>query len=50
MGFVSTSVRMALPVRATFLRACERPSGAYYMNYWGAGGGQEMFGHLKKKE
>ena len=50
MGFVNTSVRMPLPVRATFLRARERPSGTYYMNYWGADGGQEMFGHFKKNE
>jgi len=38
---------MSLPVRATFLRAWERPSSAYNVNYWGAGGGQKMFGHFK---
>jgi len=39
---VSTSVGMPLPVRATFLRAWERPSTVYYGNYcWGGEGGVE---------
>jgi hypothetical protein len=34
-GFIRTSLRMPLPLRATPLRAWETPIPAYYLNYLG---------------